>query len=422
MPQVQFYNERPREPTNLEKTLSEYSDYYGKQHAENQENDALKDIYGKYTSEKATIEETIGALESRKGVSPTTKTRAIGNLLELNKQKDVQHKAQVQVLKDQKAAETKRNQVRAIEKARGLEEGALAAYEDNPALANSISKPKTTRAGDQPISPEQLNKIQQVRKMEGFDSFTPSQVYRALTDNGVSKENAEAESKLRAEEKKNDIENEREKEINKKQAAADFDFVKEQDAVEQSIFKHQETLDAATKLNREGVTGGLWDLAMQKAGLLNLTSTGFREYASYAKEAVKNSNIKGIIGSQISAMEFGFFRDATINENFSEAANEQILKKEKLALEYQQLYSDITKRFVKDNQGKIPVHIQTKVNEQFRKESKSINERVSRAADNYEAIQNVPKGKVLMFDDKRNALHVDPKKVAEYVEKGATLK
>jgi hypothetical protein len=425
MPQIQTYDSsrNPRtEATQLESTLAKYSKHYGDQYAEEKENDALKDIYGKYTSEKASLSETVAALESKKGVSPTTKVRAIGNLLELGKQKEANHKAQVQAAKDQKAADAKIGQVRAIEKARGMEVGSLAAYEDNPNLANSISKPKTTRAGDQPISPEQLDKIQKVRKMEGFDSFTPSQVYRALTDNGVSKENAEAESKLRAEETKNDLGVERNKEINKKQADADFSFVKYQDENEQQIFKHQETLEAARKLNREHVTGGLWDQAMQKAGLLNFTSEGFREYASYSKESVKNSNIKSIIGSQISAMEFGFFRDATISERFSEAANEKILNKEMLELEYQQLYADITKRFVKDNKGEIPERIQAKVNEQFREEAKAISEKWKEQAEDFKAIQNVPKGMVLMFTKKRKPLHVPPEKVAEVLDTGATLK
>lgn len=56
-------------------------------------------------------------------------------------------------------------------------------------------EPKKTQAS-QPIDLDQLKKIQGVRSQPGFDELDEVGQYRALTNAGVSKENAEAESKL----------------------------------------------------------------------------------------------------------------------------------------------------------------------------------------------------------------------------------
>ncbi len=61
---------------------------------------------------------------------------------------------------------------------------------------------KLTQAS-QPINPEQLNNIQMVRKMPGYEQASPAKKYQMLTDNNVSKENAEAEAKIAADDLKN---------------------------------------------------------------------------------------------------------------------------------------------------------------------------------------------------------------------------
>lgn len=64
--------------------------------------------------------------------------------------------------------------------------------------------PRPTQAS-QPINPEQLAKIQEVRKNPDYENASPTKKYQMFTDNGVSKENAEAETKIVAEEEKNQI-------------------------------------------------------------------------------------------------------------------------------------------------------------------------------------------------------------------------
>src|SRR5882757_9506870 len=111
-----------------------------------------------------------------------------------------------------------------------------------------------------------------------------------MTDAGISKENAKTESDVFAEDEK--LNKERETVITKEQAKDDYSFVSDQVKKIPELFNRQKTLDAADALNEEGVTGQPWDLIMQKAGLLTYTSEGFREFSSYAKDAVKNQNIK----------------------------------------------------------------------------------------------------------------------------------
>ena len=219
------------------------------------------------------------------------------------------------------------------------------------------------------------------------------------------------------------IDQARETTLAKKQAEEDVKFVADQMTKYPNLIAKEKTLNAAEQLNKQGVTGQPWDLAMNKAGLLQYTSSGHREFASYAKEMVKNSNIKNIVGSQISQMEFNFFRDATISERFSKEANEKILEKEKLALRYEKLYFDITQKIIEENEGKFPEGIQRKVNNEFAEQSQKITKELKEVATDYDAIQNVPKGKVLMYDKKRRPLHVPENEVEKYSKPpyGATL-
>lgn len=61
--------------------------------------------------------------------------------------------------------------------------------------------PKPTQAS-QPIDPDQLNRIQQVRANPEFADASPSRKYQMLTDAGVSRENSQAESEITATENK----------------------------------------------------------------------------------------------------------------------------------------------------------------------------------------------------------------------------
>lgn len=422
MPQLQVVdlNPLPRtEKTTLEKTLEGFAGRHRENQIDQQDTDALRDIYGKYQRDGENLQEAIMAIQTRPGISPTTRVNSINQLLEMEKfNNERTKKAQAAVEKAEKKAANEKI-IQDIEQRRGLQPGSLAAYVDNPTMAAQITKPEKSTQASQPINDDQLRRIQHVESRPEFAQADIPQKSKMLRDAGVSKENSSSVLNPYIEQEK--IGAERAKTLTKKTAESDQGFYQEQVEAIPRLFRTQETINAANALNEEGVTGKPWDQAMQMAGLLQYTNEGYRQFASYAKEMVKNQNIRSIVGSQISQMEFGFFRDATISERFSKEANRQILRKEQAALRYEKLYADITKSLVEQNGGVIPERLQEKVNEEFARQSPKIAKEVKEAAADFEAIQNVPKGKVLMYDKKRRPLHVPANEVEKYTKLGASL-
>jgi len=96
------------------------------------------------------------------------------------------------------------------------------------------------------------------------------------------------------------------------------------------------------------------------------------------------------------------------------------LKKEALALRYDKLYADITKGIV-EQYGEIPPNVQQQVNDQFALQAKKISNELKQVAKDYDIIQNVPPGKVLMYDKKRRPFHVPANEVEEASKLGASL-
>lgn len=376
------------------------------------ESDALKSIYQQHDRDGQNLEKTIREIQTRPGISPSTRVSTINQLMDFNKQNG-------EFKKKAKEDMDKSNQVREIENQRGLQPGSLKGFDSNPALANQVTKPQKGAQSDQPIEDDQLRRIQHVESQPGFEEASLPDKARLLRNAKVSGTNSERVLKPYNEVEK--IDNERGKIVRQEQAKKDIGFADDQANKTKELFSRQQTIDQAEKLNEEGVTGGLWDRAMQEAGLIQYTSDGYRVFSSIAKDAVKNQNIKSVIGSQISQMEFRFFQEATINPNFSKEANNQILKKERLALRYEKLYADITNNLIEQNGGEIPERLQQRVNEQFAKQSPKISKEVKEAAIDFEAIQNVPEGKVLMYDKKRRPMHVPANEVEKATKMGASL-
>lgn len=100
--------------------------------------------------------------------------------------------------KEDKIASNK-TQLADLEKRRGLEPGALDAYVDDVKAAEKITRPdkepKKTQAS-QPIDPEQLAIIKRVRSDPEYQDASSLKKYQILTDNNVSKENAQAEADI----------------------------------------------------------------------------------------------------------------------------------------------------------------------------------------------------------------------------------
>lgn len=87
--------------------------------------------------------------------------------------------------------------LRGLEKQHGLEEGSLSPFRTNPQIAASASKPSKGTQASRPIDQDQLNRIDAARNDPSFKEKDELGQYQSLISAGVSRENAEAESKLR---------------------------------------------------------------------------------------------------------------------------------------------------------------------------------------------------------------------------------
>lgn len=88
MPQLQVVDLSPTprtKPTNLETTLSGFSSRFRENQVEQQETDALSDIYRQYKEEGQQLDDAIMAIQTRPGLSPTTRVNSVNQLLNLKK-------------------------------------------------------------------------------------------------------------------------------------------------------------------------------------------------------------------------------------------------------------------------------------------------------------------------------------------------
>ncbi len=440
MPQLQTVDLSPiprTKPTTLESTLSAFAGRHRENQVQQQEADELSKIYEQHQNDGQNIGKLIRSVQTNPNLSPTRRVETIGNALKMQENNAKLAQAAAKNLSTQQKAEaaaataeekrTDKEEKKArnleqnnfIQQERGRKEGEGAAFVDNPKLYEQVTRPQNQRQSDQPVNEDQRKRIDHTVDQPGFNELSPSDQTLALIRNGVSKENTKAVVEPRIEQAK--IEAKRGGKIAEQQAEADVKFYNAQMAQIPLLEASARTLDRAEELNEQGVTGSVWDQLMEGAGLLQFTSEGRREFASLAKDAVKNQNIKSVIGSQISQLEFGFFRDATINPNFSKEANRQVIKKERLGKRYEKLYADVTKNIVDENNGTIPVNFQAKVNTEFAKQAEKISTELKKVAKTFNEIQNVPKGHVLMYDEDRNPLHVPEDQAEQASKEGASF-
>ncbi len=130
-------------------------------------------------------------------------------------------------------------------------------------------EPKKTQAS-QPIDPDQIDKIQQVRNDPGFEKASPSKKYQMFTDKGVSKENAKAEADIYSEEEKVKAET-RKAEAKENQRQED---IKRQ---EKELF-HKESHNFDEKLKNDAKTAQLQNRSLQRQ-MENVDKLGFYDRA-----------------------------------------------------------------------------------------------------------------------------------------------
>lgn len=157
----------PRKETTLEKTVGSFVDKYRQNQIEENDYNALESIYKRHQHDGDNLQNMLQDVIADPRISPTKRVNAVKSLTEAAKfNAQLQKTTQAQQAAEQKKA-ANAGQVRQIEKAVGLEEGALAAYDDNPALAYKMSQPKKEAnavggLGGTPLTPEESQKIKDV--------------------------------------------------------------------------------------------------------------------------------------------------------------------------------------------------------------------------------------------------------------------
>lgn len=119
------------------------------------ESDALKQIYKQYQEDGQNLEKAYFDIQSNKNIGPTAKVNMSKQLTEFKKYNEEGQKAlKAETEKRDKEAKeetAKKTQLRTIEKANNLEEGALEGFESNTSLAYNITKPKKAGESDADI-------------------------------------------------------------------------------------------------------------------------------------------------------------------------------------------------------------------------------------------------------------------------------
>ncbi len=221
-------------PSPLEKTLSAYSKRNRENQLAQQESDALAQIYQQYQGDQDNIMGKMQAIQTDTRIGPTAKVNTMNQLLEASKYNQTRQKETETKLKEAREKEYNRQQVAAIAKHRGRPEEEIEQFANDPKGYEMFTRPpkdpKQTQAS-RPIEPEQLENIQKVRNNPEFQKASSAKKYQMLTDAGVSRENAKAESEVFAEEEKLGKE---EKKISRKE---ELEFHKESDKFDEELNK-----------------------------------------------------------------------------------------------------------------------------------------------------------------------------------------
>jgi hypothetical protein len=212
----------------------------------------------------------------------------------------------------------------------------------------------------------------------------------------------------------------RNREIASAQAKSDVDYNKQlQSAASQNEIKTK-TLNKLDNLNRKGVTGKPFEKLLEKAGLVNLTSSGRREFAADVKHLI--TDIRSILGGQFSNFEFQTILNAYPSADFSQEANEAIIKNLKEFQEIRNKEFEFANQIKKENNGKPPEFFQEKVNEKIKQFAQ---ERLPEIKENNYKIMSqelgIEPGFVLMFSPEGDPLNIPLNQFEHYQSLGASM-
>jgi len=209
MPQLQVVNttrDNP-EPTSIEKFFTRLGKDYKDRNDQVEIGKILQEYQTNRQDENAFENAQLKLMQST--VSPSKRLETQEQLNEIQKviiQKKNALNSKVKSIEDAAKEEKKLIQnaeiLRDLERRNNLKPGELDPYINDPKMAEKVVKGPSSALSEKPIDPEQLKLIEKVRAIEGFDELDELEQYRKFTSAGVSRANAESESKLRGEQLK----------------------------------------------------------------------------------------------------------------------------------------------------------------------------------------------------------------------------
>ena len=262
------------------------------------------------------------------------------------------------------------------------EELAIAKHQQVIELQNLKNQGAKPTQASQPINPDQLKRIQEVRQRPEYESASPSQKYRMLTDNGVSRENSEAESKISAEEEKN-------------RPGGEFNKLREKsvaDLVNKAFEKRSESEDLKFNLNiaRKAINGEIQEpglMAIAKNDPYGQLYFGLTPDEAALQAANKKilGGAKGIFGSKPTEREIFLLLNGMLpsigKTREANLAGLDILEK---ANDLTILYSDLVDKITEGGTKYVP-NIESQVNERMKPIIGQFKEQLVQANNNFNA-------------------------------------
>ncbi len=127
MPSAQVINLNPQQRTTqtpLEQTLGAFATRFNENRQDQQDTDALRDIYGQYQQDGMNIQDTIKKIQTTPGISPTTRVNSVNQLMkmeEYNQKRTAVAEKQYRVAEHQKMKEEERFREQELEETKKAE-------------------------------------------------------------------------------------------------------------------------------------------------------------------------------------------------------------------------------------------------------------------------------------------------------------
>lgn len=298
-----------------------------------------------------------------------------------------------------------------LEKKRGLEKGSLGAYGNNVKLAELTSRlpaeAKKTQAS-QPIDPDQLKRIQEVRKTPNYNDLDEVEQYRLLTDYGVSKENAEAEAKLTG------------AKLDRKQKSVESSYKAQEAFINETTNKYKafetETKPRLLQMQKVASDGDLVSApAAAFLETLGIPLGALEDPSSELYNKLSLDLLKGLpetYGNRILKVEVDNFLK-TVPTLLNSPDGRRMIASNMLKLgEMKEIYYDEMRRQQKDAldyDKPLPKDFQQRIFDQVRPQIDRLNDEFVKMSE----IKHVPDGTIPFFDPKGNITFV-PKEHAQW--------